>query len=256
LLVDGLTEAQADIIALQEVALPHNNAAWLAEQLNRRSPKDDPYMHYLCPKTGQRPKEGIAILTRLPVEVHAKLDLGTQNRVAQLIKFVLGEHSLILVNVHLFWFPGKAKERLLQVDRIFTWLDNFSPDASVIICGDFNSPPESPTIQKVEQRFFSAYKVKHGKEPDFTVPTPLPVSKIFQTSTLLRFILTHWKQIRNIDLSWRRGTLDYIFVDNQVKVEDCKLILNHPAPGTPNLYPSDHLGLCANLKMSDPEERR
>jgi endonuclease/exonuclease/phosphatase family metal-dependent hydrolase len=255
LLVDGLTEVQADIIALQEVALPHNNADWLAEQLNRRSPKNDPYMHYLCPKAGKRPKEGIAILTRLPVEVHAKLDLGSQNRVAQLIKIVSGEYSLIFANVHLFWFPGKSKERLLQVDRIFRWLDNFSQDASLVLCGDFNSPPESPTIQKVEQRFVSAYKLKHGKEPDFTVPTRLPVSKLFQTATLLRFLLTQWKQIRNIDFTWR-GTLDYIFVDNQAMVEECELILNQPAPGRPNLYPSDHLGLCANIIMSAPEESR
>jgi endonuclease/exonuclease/phosphatase family metal-dependent hydrolase len=255
LLVDGLTEVQADIIALQEVALPQDNAAWLAEQLNRRSSKDEPYVHYLCPKTGQRPKEGIAILTRLPVEIHTKLDLGSQNRVAQLIKVVTGEHNLILANLHLFWFPGKSRKRLLQVDRIFKWLDNFSQDASVVLCGDFNSPPESPTIQKVEQRFVSAYKVKHGKEPDFTVPTRLPVSKLFQTATLLRFILTQWKQIRNIDLAWH-GTLDYIFVDHQAKVEECELILNHPAPGKPNLYPSDHFGLCANLKMSDSEESR
>ena len=251
LLVDGLAEVQADIIALQEVALPQDNAAWLAEQLNRRSSKDDPYVHYLCPKTGKRPKEGIALLTRLPVEMHAKLDLGSQNRVAQLIKVVKGEQNLIFVNLHLFWFPGKSRQRLLQVDRIFNWLDNFSQDASVVLCGDFNSPPESPTIQKVEQRFVSAYKVKHGKEPDFTVPTSLPVSKLFQTATLLRFILTQWKQIRNIDIAWH-GTLDYIFVDNQAKVEECELILNHPAPGKPNLYPSDHLGLYANLKMSDP----
>jgi endonuclease/exonuclease/phosphatase family metal-dependent hydrolase len=107
----------------------------------------------------------------------------------------------------------------------------------------------------VEQRFVSAYKLKHGKEPDFTVPTRLPVSKLFQTATLLRFLLTQWKQIRNIDFTWR-GTLDYIFVDNQAMVEECELILNQPAPGRPNLYPSDHLGLCANIIMSAPEESR
>lgn len=251
LLVEGLSAAQADIITLQEVALPENNAAWLAEQLTNRSLEGRSYEHFLCPKTGPEPEEGIAILSRLPVEEHATLDLGSQNRVAQYIKVKTGELSLVCANVHLFWFPGKSKERLEQVDRLFKWLDGPSRETGFVLCGDFNSPPQSPTIHKVEQRWVSAYKERHGEEPNCTVPTPLPVSKLFQASTLFRFILTNWRQIPRINPGWR-GTLDYIFVNDQVKVEECELILDEPAHGKPRLYPSDHFGLYASLALGDP----
>jgi endonuclease/exonuclease/phosphatase family metal-dependent hydrolase len=253
LLVDGLAAVQADVIALQEVALPQNNAAWLAERLNQRSPIEMPYQHYLCPKTGRQPDEGIAFLCRLPVEEHVTLDLGSQNRVAQSIKVKTGAHTLVCANVHLFWYPGKSMERLKQVERIFRWLNDLSWETGLVLCGDFNSTPHSPTIQVVEQRLRSAYKDRHGEEPGYTAPTQLPVSKPFQAITLFRFILSNWSQIPNINPAWR-GTLDYIFVNPFLKVEECELILNHPAPGNPRLYPSDHFGLYAQLGFSHASE--
>ncbi len=246
LLVDGLAAVQPEIIALQEVALPEDNSAWLAKQLNQRFPEARSYTRYLCPKTGRKPEEGIAILSRLPVEEHVTLDLGSQNRVAQLIRVNTGEQYLVCAHVHLFWFPGKSKERLKQVDKLFGWFDELSRETGLVLCGDFNSPPQSQTIQEVEQHLVSAYKERHGEEPDYTVPTPLPVSKLFQATTLIRFLLANWRQITNIKLA-RQATLDYIFVNDQVKVEECELILNRPAPGNPRIYPSDHFGLYARL---------
>jgi endonuclease/exonuclease/phosphatase family metal-dependent hydrolase len=255
LLVDGLASFQADILALQEVALPEDNAAWLAEQLNLLSPEDRQYTRYLCPKTGGHPEEGIAILSRLPVEEYATLDLGSQKRVAQLIKVNTGARPLVCANVHLYWFPGKSKERIKQVERLLSWLDPFSRETGLVLCGDFNSPPQSPTIQKVEQSLVSAYKDRHGEEPPYTVPTGLPVSKLFQATTLLRLMLANWRQIPNIKPGWR-GTLDYIFVNNRVKVNECDLILNQTAPGYPRIFPSDHFGLFARLAQGDPPENR
>ena len=57
LIVRNLAELSPDLIAFQEVALPENNAAWLADQL-------DGYAVYLCPLTNKRGCcEGLAILT-------------------------------------------------------------------------------------------------------------------------------------------------------------------------------------------------
>jgi endonuclease/exonuclease/phosphatase family metal-dependent hydrolase len=254
LLVEGLAGVQADIIAIQEVALPEDNAAWLAEQLNQRTPANRPYAHYLCPKTGQKPDEGIAILSRLPVEEHATLDLGSQNRVAQSIRVETDTHTLVCANVHLFWFPGDLKDRLKQVGRLIRWLDKLPQKTGLVLCGDFNSPPHSSTILKLKRRFVSAYQERHGSEPKCTVPTQLPVSKLFQAATL-RFILANWKHILKIDPTWQ-GTLDYIFINKQLKVEECELILNQPAPDNHRLYPSDHFGLYARIAQGDPPESR
>lgn len=48
--------------------------------------------------------------------------------------------------------------------------------------------------------------------------------------------------------SWR-GTLDYIFVDGAVRVERCEVAFNRPSPDDERLYPSDHFGLVADIRM-------
>ena len=64
MIVDELNALQPDLIALQEVVLPDNTAQWIADQLGG-------YSLHLMPKTGGRGRrEGLAILSRLPVEAH------------------------------------------------------------------------------------------------------------------------------------------------------------------------------------------
>ena len=80
LLARGLAALSPDLIALQEVTDPlgTSTAHWLAGELGG-------YSVHVCPKTGWgRKREGIAVLSRLPVERHEILDLRSQQRTAQL----------------------------------------------------------------------------------------------------------------------------------------------------------------------------
>jgi hypothetical protein len=43
------------------------------------------------------------------------------------------------------------------------------------------------------------------------------------------------------------GCLDYIWLRGAADVESARLAFDHPAPGDPTLYPSDHLGISAQL---------
>lgn len=83
LLVEGLAAQQADLIGLQEVKLPEDNSAWLAQQLNM------PYVQ-LVPHKGLNaqgfPYYGGAILSRHPFTQQDTLDLESQGRVAQYVQ--------------------------------------------------------------------------------------------------------------------------------------------------------------------------
>jgi endonuclease/exonuclease/phosphatase family metal-dependent hydrolase len=240
LLVDGLSALKPDLIALQEVRIPENNAQWLAHELEIQ------HMH-LTPKSGRAGmKEGIAILSNLPFENQASLDLETQHRVAQCVRVSIGGKPLYLANGHFFWQPGESPGRQRQIDHLLGWLSGITEDLPVIICGDFNGTPETPAIQKMRQHLVSAYAAVHDEDPEYTTPTPLPRSKWKLLLTLLNFL--RYIRLRDIDLHWR-GTLDYIFVNQHLKVIDCRVVLNQPAPGNPNLYPSDHFGLLATLEI-------
>jgi hypothetical protein len=68
LLVDDLSALKPDLIALQEVRIPENNAQWLAHELEIQNV-------YLSPKSGSAGmKESIAILSELPFEDRSSLD--------------------------------------------------------------------------------------------------------------------------------------------------------------------------------------
>ncbi len=251
LLAEQLAELQPDLIALQEVNLKKDksNAHWLAEELNRGKDesKTTPYEVQLCPKTGPyERKEGLAILSRLKVNRHERLDLLTQNRVAQLIEFRVDGEMVMLVNGHFFWQPGESPERQQQIELLLDWLDTQPVEIPVIVCGDFNSLPDTPSIERMRRYFDSAHNNIHGCEPEYTCPTPMSPS----VKVILRSTATYLLGRRPRPNPEWRGTLDYIFVDPRLQVQNCCVVLDRPADGDSQIYPSDHFGLLATIKAS------
>ena len=250
LLVGQIARQNPDLIALQEVSLKgsSSNAHWLAQELNQlKGEDDDLYNVYLCPKTGKKERvEGLAILSRLPVKRHEILDLITQNRVAQLVEFRIDGEIVMFVNGHFFWQPGISTERKEQVEILLDWLDTQPAEVPVIVSGDFNGLPGTPAIELMRVYFDSAYRAIHGDDPAFTCPTPLPVSG----RTKLRGLIGWGIGKRpKPDEKWH-GTLDYIFVDPRLHTEECRLVLDQPAENDPDLYPSDHYGIFAIIKVN------
>ncbi len=240
LLVSGLAAEQADLIALQEVKLPEDTGAWLAEQLQM------PYV-YLVPRTnaaGQPPHDGIAILSRHPFVHQEMLTLQGQGRVAQYVQVRVDGQPFVLCNGHYYWYPGSHPERDAQVQQVIHWLGQLSPELPIVAVGDFNGTPDTSAIALMRQHFQSAYAAHHGQEPEYTCPTPL-ARRSWQK--LLRHTLRNL--LANRTLKPWRGTLDYIFVNQHLQVQNCQLILNQPDPNRRTLYPSDHFGIMAELKM-------
>lgn len=239
-LLAGLEQARPDLLALQEVNLRENTAAWLADRLGWQNLA-------LKPKSGRAgEKEGIAILSRWPFSDQASFDLQSQNRVAQLVRVSVAGLSFVLANGHFYWQPGKSPERLRQVERLTGWLEPLRSSLPVVVCGDFNAGPQDAALQVMREKYRSAYADRHGQEPEYTYPTPLPRSKL----ALLRTLLEYWRDLRLSALRLElRATLDFIFVNDRVRVQDCRLFLDQPAPGTSNLYASDHFGLLAVVEI-------
>lgn len=240
LLVEGLAQLRPDLIALQEVLLPENTAQWLADQLGG-------FTVHLALKTGRAgEREAIALLSRWPVETHVTLDLLTQSRVAQRVTVNVTGQRAVLVNGHLYWWVGDRPERARQVQRLLSWLSELPLELPVIICGDFNATPEQASFQPMYQHYRSAHRVHHGREPEYTAPTPLVHPQPF----LKRLAMKVLSMSANRTTAPWRGTLDYIFVSWDVRVVDCRVALHQPSPHDPTLYASDHFGLLADLELA------
>lgn len=238
LLVEGLTKLDADLLALQEIKLPDNNAEWLANQLG--------YEHlYMSSKTPPKDdREAIVILSRHPIRQQETLDLGSQNRVAQFVRVEIHGQPVLFVNGHFYCWPGNSSERFEQITLLLNWLESFSDGMPVVVCGDFNGTPDTSAIQLMRTHYASAYAAIHGSEPEYTFPTPLQdMSKI---QTFKQYVLNIAK---NRTFKPWRGTLDYIFVNNKVRVLECELVLNKPAAHNKKLYSSDYFGLAAELEI-------
>jgi hypothetical protein len=105
------------------------------------------------------------------------------------------------------------------------------------------------TIQMMKESFASAHEARHGHEPAWTCPTPL----VYQFDTMRRGLSAMGNLIAyRQPVPWR-GTVDYIFVDPNIKVNECDVVLDRPAPDDPTLYPSDHVGLCATLEVGSSD---
>ena len=249
LLVDQLAELDPDVIALQEVSLKRkiSTAHWIASELNqRRSDNQDEYQVFLCPKTGQQEtEEAIAFLSRVMVKRHERIDLLTQNRVAQLVELKLEEGPLLLVNGHFYLEHGESQARKEQVEHLLNYLDTQPAEIPVLVMGDFNSYPDLPTIDLMRRYFDSAYRAVHDREPDLTWPTPLPDSRLDE---IRRNILGHFGKESESESSWK-GTLDYIFVDPRLKTLECRIVLDRPDAENKNIFPSDHYGLYALIEV-------
>ncbi|MBI5031925.1 MAG: endonuclease/exonuclease/phosphatase family protein [Chloroflexi bacterium] len=239
LIVQELRALEPDVIALQEVALPSNNAQWIADQLSG-------YTVHLCPKTGQKSEhEALAILSRLPTHDQATLALVHQDRVAQCVTIEHRGQRATFTNVHLYFSLLNDVPRVAQVRRLLDWLPH---DAPVILCGDFNALPTRKSIQLLRAQFVSAYAAANGNEPEFTFPSPLqrgPGLRHSARSVLLKAVGLA-QQRRNAPL---RVTVDYIFIDPKIHVHECRIAFHRSDEQNERLYPSDHLGLMAKLEL-------
>jgi endonuclease/exonuclease/phosphatase family metal-dependent hydrolase len=179
-----------------------------------------------------RPEYGNAMLVRAglePTEIE-RLDLG-QARSAQRIRLALpGGASLLFAVTHLHHPVDGAGERDAQAAALLAWLDGAPSSDAQVVVGDFNADPLEPAYARVTAAGFrSAFLEANGKEPPVTWPSGL--------------------QAPAMDTDGDPDCLDYIWLRGAAVVDGCRLVFDRPAVDDPTLYPSDHFGLAARLRI-------
>lgn len=227
LVVDCLHREQADVIGLQEVYLPIQQAHIVADALNAQTPSQ-PYSVWVEPKWGSEADvEGIALLSRLPVLEHERLELPEGQRVAQRIVIEVAGMPVNIANTHLHHRPVEDESiRLPQMRALLDWMFSRASQRW-LLTGDMNALPDSPTILAASERLQSAYFSLHGEHP-ITFPAPLAYSS-------------------RADF---RACIDHIFFDSALRVTGGRIIGDETPPHDPTLSASDHLGLSADFELA------
>ena len=157
------------------------------------------------------------------------------------------------MNVHLSAEPSEEPARVVEAKTICTYIDSLmrkegrevSNTANyneklvdgVVILGDFNAYPDGPCYEEfVKRGYISAYKAAHGREPDVT------------------FHQNHSCDTKDVG---PEACLDYIFYTGCLEIvptsdkqgSNCALVGTKAAISDETLFPSDHYGIVADLRI-------
>lgn len=238
LIVEGLAAEKADIVAVQEVALPIKQAHQISAALEqigldyevRVAPKwtYSRLPAFLEGMMGQR--EGIGILSRYPIQKYQRIALPEGRRVAQHVQVEIEDKRVNILNTHLHHKPLLDDViRVQQMREVLNYIKQ-TGEQSWLLMGDFNALPESEVLKMTAKRFESPFALANLPEPDYTFPTPL---------------------VANQDFDFPNVRIDYLLCEREVfEVTDARIIFDKPHPKHATLYPSDHFGLVVSLTMT------
>jgi endonuclease/exonuclease/phosphatase family metal-dependent hydrolase len=172
-----IKQEKADIVALQEVDKGVGRTARrdLIAELAALTGMTGVFSNNFHFQGGQY---GNAILTRFPVldrknTHYLMLNTNEQRGVLQLVLDAHGKKVLIM-DTHIDYRP-QDEERLLNVAELRQIVA--STKLPVIICGDFNSTPESRPHQLMSRFVSDAWELS-GKGPGFSFPSGRPDRRI------------------------------------------------------------------------------
>lgn len=228
LIIGELLERQPDFVSLQEIHFPSGQAYWLARQLNARLGQNS-YQVVLQRRKHliQRFFDGVGLLTRLPVITQDAISLGFEGRVALVCNMELHTgDTLDFVTTQFHPIQTQPEARYQQALRLMGWLSERGRDANQVIAGDFQEGPQGQAVQHIKALYRSAFVVANGYEPLATYPTAM-----------------HSQPEREA------LCLDYIFISPTIGVRQVETCLKTPDSQNPDIFPSTHVGLWAELEI-------
>lgn len=224
LLLADMAALQPDVLAMQEVVF--------VMQQDRLIGAAGEGQYTAVRGWAGRPEYGNSLLIREPLVARDvdRLDLGLNRAAHRLIIDLPDGRAVAVVATHLHHPGAEETARDEQTAQLVAWLDAGPSATGLIVMGDFNADPGEPTYRRMQAAGFrSAYAEVHGSDPDVTWPSGL--------------------QAPAMDTDGIPECLDYIWVRGEIRVTDARLVFDRPAVDDPTLYPSDHLGISADLEI-------
>jgi endonuclease/exonuclease/phosphatase family metal-dependent hydrolase len=220
-----LADLHPDLMALNEIHVPSQTGRWL-----QRAAKASGTSYALVQqsKVGEDSRtQAEGLLTRFPVIETANLDYRSHDCVALVARFEIAGRLLDVYVTHLIAARVEDSARQDQARQLVGWVRTRDDADCAVICGDFNAAPDQPSIRIMS----AAYNASQSQATAFT-PLREPGGDP-----------THPE--------WARfdRCIDYIWVSKSVRVQSSGLCFNQPAKDNPELWPSDHVGVWADLEI-------
>ena len=173
---------------------------------------------------------GNTIVSRLPMLKRQVFELPAgpwpeeRNVAAAAVDVGLGR-SLHILNTHLAWRPEDDQTRTRQVRAVIDQLLPPSRSRDVIICGDLNTTPGTPSLELLLANGFTDAWAQHGLGPGYT--------------------WAHQNPNMGLTAEYDRR-IDYILLANGLRCRTIEMVGVSPITGA---SVSDHFGLVAEVEL-------
>lgn len=178
--------------------------------------------------------DGVVLLLRraaATVRFHETRRL-THLRVVQALGLQLPDGSqLTVANTHLHHPDGPPGyvARLRQARDVLAFLDGLPSADATVLGGDLNGLPDEPSLTFLFEAGFRSATREAGMGDPGTFGSGLVAPTVYRGP---------------------RFCIDYLLVRGSARVRTARLAFDRPSSNDPGLYPSDHLGLAAELELS------
>jgi endonuclease/exonuclease/phosphatase family metal-dependent hydrolase len=226
LIAQQVADLNPDMWGLNEIHIPSQTAGWLQKAAAKATATK-----YVLAQQSEAGEESVvqgeALLSRYPIIETANLDYQSHNCVALVARFEIAGKLLDLYVTHLIAAKVEDSARQYQVNKLLEWIRTRDDADCSIVCGDFNAAPDQPSIRLMS----SVYRATQDQPTAFT-PLREPGS-----------VPTHPE--------WRRfdRCIDYIWISESVQLRASGLCFNLRAKNDPELWPSDHVGVWADVEI-------
>jgi endonuclease/exonuclease/phosphatase family metal-dependent hydrolase len=223
LLIQDMAALQPDLIGLQECVFAVGQDRLLGAAGEGRYVSRQGW--------AGRPEYGNAILGKEPIrlDVGDRLELSRNRSALRVPATLPGGTRLDFVVTHLHHEVPDEAIRTEQTTKLAGWLADIT--WPLVVVGDFNAEPTEGAYRVMRDAGFrSAFAEANGEEPAVTWPSGIKAP--------------------GMDLDGDPGCLDYIWLRGPIEVVSCRLAFDRPSATDPTLYPSDHLGLSARIRIA------
>lgn len=221
-----ISRLKPDLMALNEVCIPRQSARALRNAAMTLTGID----YNLVQQTrvnGLSKVEGEALLTRFEIVETGNFDYQAKDIVALVAWVLVDGVELDLYVTHLSMSRGDNSLRLFQVQQLLAWIDTRDDVTVSIVCGDFNATTDAPSAALMATRF----------RPTQTAPTAFTA------------LADSGGSVSHPDRQRMDRCIDYIWVAGAIRIVGSGVCCNQPSCADPSLWPSDHVGVWADLEL-------
>jgi endonuclease/exonuclease/phosphatase family metal-dependent hydrolase len=226
LIVRQLADLKPDILCLNELWLPTQTGKWLQQRAQTELGRNYGLLEQPRAAKASHP-EAEGVLTRFPVVEQSHRFFSAGDTVTLVARLEIEGRTLDLYVTHLY--PAKREDfaRVGQVKELGAWINERDDVNHRIVCGDCNAALEADSMKLMAEKF----------RPTQSEPTAFtPLREVGGEPTH-----PEWPRFDRC--------IDFIWISDSIGSLASGRCFDKPLPNDETLWPSDHVGVWADLDL-------